>query len=1104
MIVYLITAAVLAIYCVLVTLFSPESGTWMFRIVFWTLGLAAAIVFLWFYARKKREAEAGPAQNLAGEVKALFRQAEARLAQTRMGKRARIDRLPVLIFVGDAAAAKTSVVTNSGTEPLHLAGQIYEENRVVSTPAVNLWLTGETVIAEAGQSLLSDEAAWSSFLREVRPARLPALFGGGEPARAVVVCVSCERFLGQGVDESAIPVAGALRARLGQLSRSLGINIPVHVMFNKLDRISSFLDFARNLSETEVRRILGTAVGAREAHQSGVYAEQESQRLSNAFQGIVGALSEQRLALLAREQLEEKLPNIYEFPRDLGRMRTPIVRFLVELLKPAQLATEPILRGFYFSGVRPVTVGDEESGRRRVPQWLHLPHLFSEVLLPELARAGGSTSASTRLGRRLVWAAAAGLMGLFLILATVSFFGNRTLVSRAVEAARATTSPQRDANGLPTLETLSSLEQLRQSLATVVGFRENGRPLRLRWGLYIGDYMYSPLFRLYFDRFQRTLFSETQASLLNWLRRVPARPGPEDEYQPAYESLMAYLCTTEIPQCSRRSVLSPVFVERWLGDREIDDERLILVQSQFGFYADVLPIENPYSLESDGTTVRHAQNYLAQFGGVDRLYLQLLAAAAGDRVPIRFRELFPRAGSVIVNKKEVNPAFTREGWAYVSQGLQDIGGTAAGNACEVHVLGPAASTPEASDGLRSQLLARYIEDYREEWLEFLNETTVLGYTSPNDAASKLDTMAAVPNSSPLLALLWLVSEHTSGGPPEVAQQFQPAQYVVPPGQEGVYLTDDNRQYMGGLLRLQSAWRSLADDPQGARNQITVGGIRAANSSATETANLLAQGFTGDLSVSRAVRNITLAPIRGSERLLLRLVTPSGESLCTSLSTLQRKYPFNPTASEEATVGDIDAVFHPEFGQLRALLDSLSEEIVYDGSRRAYVARPGGQLNISPQFLEFFNRVAAISGALYPDGSSQIQFAYNITPFPNDALERLELEVDGRVLRSTGRGGSTADFVWPGQGGGVVMRIFPGGFEPQRHNGLWAVTRFLANATGFDTASGTYEWRPETSGQPMVLNGRQVVIRYRVSYPSGVPFLQQGYLSGLSCVSRVTR
>ena len=55
---------------------------------------------------------------------------------------------------------------------------------------------------------------------------------------------------------------------------------------------------------------------------------------------------------------KDKLPGIYEFPRELRKLRTLLVQFLVDLARPSQLSVNPFLRGFYFSGVRPVIVGD--------------------------------------------------------------------------------------------------------------------------------------------------------------------------------------------------------------------------------------------------------------------------------------------------------------------------------------------------------------------------------------------------------------------------------------------------------------------------------------------------------------------------------------------------------------------------------------------------------------------------------------------------------------------------------------------------------------------------------------------------------------------------
>ena len=51
-----------------------------------------------------------------------------------------------------------------------------------------------------------------------------------------------------------------------------------------------------------------------------------------------------------------KLPGIYEFPREFRKLRTLLVQLAVDLCRPSQLRTGPFFRGFYFTGVRPVTI----------------------------------------------------------------------------------------------------------------------------------------------------------------------------------------------------------------------------------------------------------------------------------------------------------------------------------------------------------------------------------------------------------------------------------------------------------------------------------------------------------------------------------------------------------------------------------------------------------------------------------------------------------------------------------------------------------------------------------------------------------------------------
>src|SRR5262249_7380672 len=151
-------------------------------------------------------------------------------------------------------------------------------------------------------------------------------------------------------------------------------------------------------------------------------------------------------SLLSQEFDAGKLPTTYEFPREFRKLRTLLVQMLVDVCRPSQLRTTPFLRGFYFTGVRPVTITTtgpallrdgagaqpfdaplesgatgifdlhrakaagaqraqvaEASESRRVPQWVFLPPFFTEVLLKDRAALTASAaSTKTSFWRRFL------------------------------------------------------------------------------------------------------------------------------------------------------------------------------------------------------------------------------------------------------------------------------------------------------------------------------------------------------------------------------------------------------------------------------------------------------------------------------------------------------------------------------------------------------------------------------------------------------------------------------------------------------------------------------------------------------------------------------
>ena len=364
---YWVTAVILLIYLIVVWLLGrwlPLHGfdVWILRGVLALLGLIGASVAFWYQHKIKKAKESSGEEESQGtgtdDLDGLVRESIRRLKQSSLGRGADLSGLPIVFIVGDSGSTKTTVLTQSTLDPELLAGQVYRDNEVLPTAAANLWYTRQAIFVDPAGSMMGQRERWKRLVKLLQPARFSAAIGKKAQApRAAIVCFDCETFLQAGASETAVTAARRLSSRLQEVSQLLGISFPVYVLFTKLDRISFFTEFVRGMSKDEAAEVLGSTLPMRSL-SAGVYADQETQRLSKAFDDIFYSLAERRIILLPRENDADKLPGIYEFPRELKKLRTLLVQFLVDLLRPSQLGTNPFLRGFYFTGVRPVVVDD--------------------------------------------------------------------------------------------------------------------------------------------------------------------------------------------------------------------------------------------------------------------------------------------------------------------------------------------------------------------------------------------------------------------------------------------------------------------------------------------------------------------------------------------------------------------------------------------------------------------------------------------------------------------------------------------------------------------------------------------------------------------------
>ena len=1143
------------------------SNVWVFRIcIFVLLALAVGALLIWLRNREKNKpapatsggGDSAAVDGAAEDILTVLREAEARVASsTQLPRGTRLASLPAIFLLGESASGKTCVATQSGLEPELLSGQVYQEGSVAPTRLANLWFARKAVFIEMSGNTLGDASAWARLLRRLSPNKFTSLFSGKPAApRAAVVCYDSEKLAKAAGPEDITAHSRAIRARLEQISQTLGVSFPVYVLFTHADRLTYFENFFGNLSDSETTQVLGVTLPALPVSATGVYAEQETKRLTSAFNNMFYSLADCRPGLLSRERNVERLAGIYEFPRELQKRIAIATQFLVDLCRPSHLRTSPFLRGFYFSGMRMVesaaplagtavaaktAMGSmtsiasargftadatslmraDDLGKTSTPswqsatqsgaapeakkatQWLFLSHIFSHVILQDRAALGASGSSSqTNVVKRVLLAAATGLAAIWVLGMLVSYFGNRALEHRVQDAAQSIASIRPQSLAMAPLEDLQHLESARQQLALLTQYHRRGAPVHLRWGLFTGNDLYADFRGLYFRRFHQLLLASVQSSLADSLRSLPSAASPKDDWQGPYETLKAYLITTSRPEKSTRSFLSPVLTSRWNSRSAVEEQREALVRAQFDFYADELPVENPFSFTEDTFVTAPARRFLNSFAtGPQLVYQKMLAKANQSVAGLNFVQKYPEAKDVVSDGKIVDGAFTGAGWKVMTEAIAHPENYASG---DDWVLGASAGTRTSQNVSPADVRALYETDYKKQWRDFLTAASVRHFSGQQDESRQLEKLSG--NRSPLLALFCEVSQNTAEASPEIAGAFQPVQEVVaakpaPQSCREQFKQPSNDAYTNALLAVKScldqylmmpAQPGVTPDPK----QTKLNECIALSLQAGTAARQIVKTNDPVGKVDTTTLALLLAPTAPPPPPRPPDVKGKPE-FCNSLHTISSKFPFDPNSRQEATLADVTGFFQPGSGALARFLEMNKDVFVLQGTQYVQVVQASSKGSLAA----LVNQAVNVQNTLYPDKSGQIKVQLNLKAKVPEPETEETVSIDGTELRLAPGAAKSQTFTWSGSPAGAVFTL--SGKTPGQYTGTWGVFRLFYQFNWTRTSSGFHlDWPVQgLGGQIVQYKGKNEVVEFELETP-GVPLFERGQLSGLRCPAGV--
>jgi type VI secretion system protein ImpL len=1102
------------------------------------LGALATIFILWYMHKVSKASglSSGPDTPDAINLSALLRDADARIRQAGRAGAKSLAALPLIYVVGDENSAKTQTVLQSGLEPELIAGNVYRDGAVVPTQLANVWLAGNYVLVEAGGALLRQPPLWVRLLKATIPARLGSVFGDSRlPARSVVVCVSIERILAPNTSEQIRALAQSLNERLRQVSQTLGISLPVYVLFTKLDNVTPFAEYTSRLSDEEVKLPIGTLLSSLDSG-TGIYMEQASALIGSRFDQLVYALSEFRLDVLSRGGELQELARAYEFPRDLRKLRAGIVSFLAEIARPSQIGVNPFLRGFFFAGMRahivedvleigpaqpqaaaPVNAGatrifslasleqqaptpqPRRGGTRKVAQWVFLPHLFSKILLADKSALEASR-ASTRTSflKCFLLLCVSAVFLIALTLTTISFFHNRSLEKRVAEAAAAPIMPA-SANAFASSGDLANLEQLRAVLDELGQYRKDGPPMMDRFGLYRGDALYPVACQAYSSKFRSLLLAPTQEKILAKLRGVPAAPAPDSDYSATYRPLKAYIITVSNPDPDSAQdtidFLSTVLMTEWAGNATPAPDVASIAQTQFQFYANLLT--EPSSCMGhtgaprNDVVIAGARAYLNGFQGFQHVYQSMLSAANRKVPSVNFNGKFPGSSQYIVDGYTVQGAFAKDGFAFMQDAILHPDPYFRG---EEWVLGPASGPPIDRVVLSGQLKEAYFADYLQAWRTYLSKAQFIPYRNFADAGNKLGALDS--NTSALLELFSLISANTGVAAPEISTAFQAPQAVVPPtNPDNRLIGSSNQSYIQSLQALEGVVKNLSLNPTSANDPTAAAPVTQAAITAEQAAESLRNGFVPDPagSMDRFSFNLLEAPIESIKNLAAQAPANAAgggaKSFCAQIGPVLEKFPFNPQSSSEASPEEVAQVFAPGSGSFAQFTASMHALVAQQGGQ--FTVAPGSTVHINPAFLAFLTHGQKISSSLYAGGGNQasLDFTLSEVKAPGDA--DAVLNIDGKQINT---GGQSATFHWVSQPSSKISLATQKNTAPSM-TGPWSVFHF-----GFAA--------PQIAPNRLKFffsfnNQAPEIVLFDASGP-GAPLLNPEFMKGFHCVANVAR
>jgi type VI secretion system protein ImpL len=682
--------------------------------------------------------------------------------------------LPWYMIVGPPGAGKTTALLHSGLNFPVTDSKGGGLKGIGGTRNCDWWFTNEGILLDTAGRYTNeseDREEWLAFLDMLRRYR------SRMPIDGILVAISIPALV-DGPEEAAVAMGRSLRARIDEVMTRLKMVLPVYVMFTKMDLVAGFSEFYGDLRRSDRAQMWGAtyAIEPPEKREPKVAFGEEFDRLAKT-------VFSRTLARLGSERSMDNRRKIFHFPLEYRAIRGNLTEFIGALFERNSFQETPTFRGVYFSSGtqegRPIdrVLGSlmrafniaPDAGQIEGPKEsksYFVTDMFRKVVFPDQGYAARSDGERRRqLIARVLFATAATVLSLLLLVpAGCSYANNRELIHRADTVATDSMKVRwLDSGNI--VDKAKKLDEVRELLRQLDGWRTSAPPLNYRWGLYAGNELYVPLRNVYVANLHTGFAVPSKARLEEELRITSdSTTLSPDQYNVHFNRLKAYL-----QACDRERLDVP-----WESNALTDAWSRVLnttlrsdkdaLSPHASYYIELMKKGEVPTWDCDMSLVTRVRAYLKRLSAADRDYSALVRDANEAVPPITRDTIFLNTafGSFITSRSRpeviVTGAYTKAGWdLYVRDrvGKDQVKLLTS----DRWVLGETQDISVAqAEKQMAELRSRYFANYQRAWSEFLKDLDVRKPGSNDEALEELSALSEIP--WPYQRLVKTVDENT--------------------------------------------------------------------------------------------------------------------------------------------------------------------------------------------------------------------------------------------------------------------------------------------------------------------------------------------------------